>query len=72
MTQVDLKNSLAVISIGAADGVKEKMRFYVTRGDAFICEILILDVDAERAVGFLERVQTPPKVRDSVSSNIGS
>ena len=72
VTQVDLKNSLAVISIGAADGVKEKMRFYVTRGDAFICEILILDVDAERAVGFLERVQTPPKVRDSVSSNIGS
>jgi len=72
ITQVDLKNSLAVISIGAAEGVKEKMKFYATRGDAFICEILILDVNAERAVGFLERVQTPPKSGDSISTSIGS
>ena len=72
ITQVDLKNSLAVISIGAAEGVKEKMKFYTTRGDAFICEILILDVSAERAVGFLERVQTPPKSGDSISTSIGS
>jgi hypothetical protein len=72
ITQVDLKNSLAVISIGAAEGVKEKMKFYATRGDAFICEILILDVSAERAVGFLERVQTPPKSGDSISTSIGS
>ncbi|MBN2269837.1 MAG: hypothetical protein JXN61_04440 [Sedimentisphaerales bacterium] len=72
VTQVDLKNSLAEISIGAADGVKEKMKFYATRGDSFICEILILDVYAERAVGFLERVQTPPKSGDSISTSIGS
>jgi len=72
ITQVDLKNSLAEISIGAADGVKEKMKFYATRGDSFICEILILDVYAERAVGFLERVQTPPKSGDSISTSIGS
>jgi len=72
ITQVDLKNSLAEISIGAADGVKEKMKFYTTRGDSFICEILILDVYAERAVGFLERVQTPPKSGDSISTSIGS
>jgi len=71
VTQVDLKNSLAEISIGAADGVKEKMKFYVTRGDSFICNILILDVDAERAVGFIELVQSPPKVGDKVSTNIG-
>lgn len=72
ITQVDLKNSLAEISIGAADGVKEKMKFYATRGDSFICEILILDVYAERAVGFIERVQTPPKSGDSISTSIGS
>lgn len=72
VTQVDLKNSLAEISIGAADGVKEKMKFYATRGDSFICEILILDVYAERAVGFLERVQSPPKSGDSISTSIGS
>lgn len=72
ITQLDLKNSLAEISIGAADGVKEKMRFYATRGDSFICEILILDVYAERAVGLLERVQSPPKSGDGVSTSIGS
>jgi hypothetical protein len=48
------------------------MKFYATRGDSFICEILILDVYAERAVGFLERVQTPPKSGDSISTSIGS
>jgi len=71
ITQLDLKNSYAEISIGAADGVKEKMRFYATRGDAFICEILILEVFAERAVGLLERVQSTPKSGDGVSTNIG-
>lgn len=72
ITQLDLKNSLAEISIGDADGVKEKMRFYATRGDDFICEILILEVYAERAVGLLERVQSQPKSGDSVSTNLGS
>lgn len=72
ITQLDLKNSLAEISIGDADGVKEKMRFYATRGDNFICEILILDVYAERAVGLLERVQSPPKSGDGVSTSVGS
>jgi hypothetical protein len=72
ITRLDLKNSYAEISIGAADGVKEKMRFYATRGDAFICEILILEVYAERAVGLLERVQSTPKSGDGVSTNIGS
>ena len=68
---VDLKNSMAEISIGAADGVKEGMKFYVTRGDEFICEILIIDaIDASRAVGVLELVQQQPRVGDSVSTNL--
>jgi len=71
VTQVDMKNMLAEISIGAAEGVKEKMKFYVTRGDKFVCEILIFDVDAETAVGFIERVQQLPKAGDNVSTNIG-
>ncbi len=68
--QVDLKNSMASISLGTADGVKEGMKFYVTRGDEFICEILIIDVDTEEAVGVLERVQDQPKVGDNVSTNL--
>jgi len=71
VTAVDLKNSMAEISIGATHGVKEGMKFYVTRGEEFICEILIIDyVDAERSVGVLELVQQQPRVGDSVSTNL--
>jgi predicted nucleic acid-binding Zn-ribbon protein len=70
ITAVDLKNSLAEISIGSADGVKQDMKFHVTRGDKFICDILILDVDAEKAVGILELMQDRPKVGDKVSTNL--
>ncbi|MHC4537572.1 MAG: hypothetical protein ACYS6K_26870, partial [Planctomycetota bacterium] len=44
VTTVDLENSLAEISIGAANGVKQNMKFHVTRADKFICDIVILDV----------------------------
>ena len=72
ISALDLKNSLAQISIGTADGVKEGMRFYVTRGNEFICDILIIDVDAEEAVGVLELVQQKqkPKVGDKISTNL--
>ncbi|MBN1391566.1 MAG: hypothetical protein JW947_02055 [Sedimentisphaerales bacterium] len=70
VTAVDLKNSMATISIGTADGVKEGMRFHVTRGDEFLCDILIIDADVEEAVGVLELVQRQPDVGDSVSSSL--
>ena len=70
VTAVDLKNSMASISIGAADGVKEGMKFHVTRGEEFLCDILIIDVDAEEAVGVLDLVQQQPKVGDNVSTNL--
>jgi predicted phage tail protein len=68
--EVDIKSSLATISMGAADGVREGMKFHVTRGDAFICDILIVDVDTEKAVGVLELVQQQPKVGDNASTNL--
>lgn len=70
VTAVDLRNSVASISIGTADGVKEGMKFHVTRGDEFLCDILIIDVDSEEAVGILELVQQAPRVGDSVSTNL--
>jgi len=70
VTVVDSKNSMAEISIGSAHGVRENMKFHVTRGDEFICDILILDVDSERAVGILDLVQKMPKVGDKVNSNL--
>jgi septal ring factor EnvC (AmiA/AmiB activator) len=66
---VDLKNSMASISIGKAAGVKVGMKFHVTRGDEFICDILIIDVDAEEAVGVLELIQQQPKAGDNISTN---
>jgi hypothetical protein len=45
------------------------MKFHVIRGDEFICDILVLDVDAEKAVGILDLVQKQPKVGDLVSTN---
>lgn len=70
ITAVDPKNSMAEISIGGANGVAEDMKFHVTRGDEFICDILILDVDAERAVGILDLVQQMPRVGDIVGTNL--
>lgn len=72
IARVDLNNSVAEISIGTAHGVREGMRFYVTRADKFICEILIFSVDTERAVGILERIRdrNRPKVGDNASTNL--
>jgi len=70
VTKVDLKNSVAGISLGSADGVRAGMKFHVTRGDKFICDILVINVDMEEAVGVLELVQQNPKAGDSASTNL--
>ena len=74
VTVVDLKNLLAEISIGEADGVKDGMRFHATRGDKFICDIVVFDVQPEKAIGLLELMQDQPqdqpKVGDNVSTNL--
>lgn len=74
LTSVDLKNLLAEVSIGEADGVKKGMRFHTTRGDKFICDVVILDVEPEKAVGWLEMLQEgvelQPRANDKVSTNL--
>jgi len=73
ITAVDLENSLAEISIGAASGVKPNMKFHVTRADKFICDIVILDVEPEKAIGALELMDVTkeqPKAGDNVSTNL--
>ena len=61
---------MASVSVGAVDGVREGMKFHVTRGDEFICDILIIDVDTEEAVGVLELVQQQLRVGDNASTNL--
>lgn len=74
ITAVDLPNKLAEISIGEADGVKKGMRFHATRGDTFICDVVILDVEPEKAVGWLEMLkegpENQPQVSDQVRTNL--
>lgn len=74
ITDLDLQERLAEISIGQADGVMDGMRFHVTRGDRFICDIVILDVQPEKATGWLELIkegaQNQPKVNDKISTNL--
>jgi len=70
VTAVDMRNDMASISIGSADGVKNGMKFHVTRGDEFICDILIIEVDTDEAVGVLELVQKQPNVGDTISTNL--
>jgi chromosome segregation ATPase len=69
VSEVDLKNSLATISIGSADGVREGQRFHVTRGDIFVCDILVTDVEPDQAAGVLELMQYQPRIGDSAVTN---
>jgi hypothetical protein len=70
VTAVDMKRTLAKISIGEADGVKKGMRFHISRGGEYICDIFIIDVAAEEAVGSLELVQQEPKQGDTAATNL--
>jgi chromosome segregation ATPase len=73
ISTVDLENSLAEISIGAANGVKHNMKFHVTLADKFICDIVILDVEPDNAIGTLELMDVTkeqPKTGDNVSTNL--
>lgn len=72
VSRVDLKNKMAEISIGRAHGVKEEMKFHVIRGDQFICDILILDVQPEKAVGILDlyKAEQPPRAGDEITTNL--
>jgi DNA repair exonuclease SbcCD ATPase subunit len=74
LTAVDLKNLLAEISIGSAAGVKEGMRFHTTRDSKFVCDVVILEVEPEKAVGWLEllpeQAQNQPKAGDAVTTNL--
>ncbi len=66
----EVGESMVIISIGSADGVKKGMVFHVIRGDDFISDILITDVDTNKSVGVLDLVQQPPRIMDNVSTRL--
>jgi hypothetical protein len=72
ITVVDIENLLAQVSIGSAHGVKEGTRFHVVRGDRFVCDVVIFDVQPEMAMGILDllKADVPPRVGDEITTNM--
>ncbi len=70
VTAVDIRNSLAELSIGSAAGVRPDMRFHVTRDQQYVCDVRILEVGPDQSVGILERIQIPPRVGDAAATNL--
>jgi hypothetical protein len=68
--EANLQHNLVTISLGSADGVQVGTRFHVVRGDAFLCDVVITNVDTDKAAGVLELVREQPKIGDSVATNL--
>jgi hypothetical protein len=67
---MEVDQSLVTLSVGTADGVSKGMVFHVTRGDQFLCDILVTDVDVNKCAGVLEMVQQRPKAGDTVATKL--
>jgi hypothetical protein len=67
---VEVEQNLITLSVGSADGVKEKMVFHITRGDGFVCDVIVTNVDINRCAGVLDLVQQAPQVGDTASTQL--
>jgi cell shape-determining protein MreC len=65
---VEVEGNLATLSVGSADGVTNNMVFHVTRGERFVCDITITNVDINRSAGTLDLVLRQPQVNDVAST----
>ena len=66
----EVGESLVTISLGSDDGVTEQTLFHVTRGDEFICDIIITHVDTNKSAGITELIQQQTIVGDNVSTKL--
>lgn len=67
---IEVEQNLVTLSVGSADGVKEKMVFHITRGDRFLCDFIVTNVDINRCAGVLDLVQQAPQVGDTASTQL--
>ena len=65
---VEIEGDLVTLSVGSADGVAKNMVFHVTRGDRFVCDVIITNVDINRSAGTLDLVVQQPQVNDIAST----
>ncbi|MBW8036672.1 MAG: hypothetical protein FVQ79_13870 [Planctomycetes bacterium] len=66
----EVAESLVTVGLGSADGVRVGMIFYVIRGDIFVCNVKVTDVDVNKSAGVLQLKVFQPKVGDSVSTEL--
>ena len=65
--EVDNVNRVAEITLGSSDKVVEGMTFTVSRGGAYLAELVVTRVDENSAVGTLETVKQQIREGDNVS-----
>ena len=66
----EISESLIALSVGSADGIREHMRLHVTRGGVFVCDVVVTNVDTNKAAGIVEMMQESPKIGDRVSTKL--
>lgn len=67
---VDVSQGMATLSVGSADGVQKGMIFHVSRGNQFLCDVVITNVDVNKSAGVLELVQQQPRIGDAASTKL--
>ncbi|GJM25584.1 MAG: hypothetical protein DHS20C16_19990 [Phycisphaerae bacterium] len=63
---LEVQGSLATISVGSADGVREGMVFVIYRGRDYIADLEVSDVEPGLAAGRIMRAKTMPRSSDMV------
>lgn len=66
----EVGSNMVTLTVGSADGVEKNMRFHITRGDQFLCDVVITHVDVNQSAGVLELVQQMPRVGDTASTKL--
>jgi hypothetical protein len=69
---VRMDSMLASLNIGSANGVKMGDVFFVVRGDQFICNITVTNVDVDTSVGQIGMLKagTQPQTGDTVTNKL--
>lgn len=66
----EVNANMVTLSVGSADGVQKNMIFHVTRGDQFLCDVAITNVDINKSAGVLELIQQQPRIGDTASTKL--
>ena len=66
----EVTNEMVTLSVGSSDGVRKDMVFHVTRGDRFLCDVVITNVDINKSAGVLELIQQQPRIGDTASTKL--